>query len=101
LSTHLTIPSSLSKINFNIVHPPTPWSSQWSLCFWLSHQYPTCICLLPNRISVNRTETEDVWDVTLYTPQKISRSFEVTFRFHLHLSSAPPLWEPQLTQNIM
>jgi hypothetical protein len=26
-----TIPSYLSKINFNIVHPPAPWSSQWSL----------------------------------------------------------------------
>jgi hypothetical protein len=28
------------KIHFNIVHPPTSWSSQWSLTFWLSHQYP-------------------------------------------------------------
>ncbi|PNF19261.1 hypothetical protein B7P43_G08019, partial [Cryptotermes secundus] len=25
------IPSYLSKIHSNIVHPPTPWSSQWSL----------------------------------------------------------------------
>jgi hypothetical protein len=40
-------PSHLSKIHFNIVHPPTPWSSQWSLSFWISHQYPTCIPLLP------------------------------------------------------
>jgi hypothetical protein len=24
------IPSYLSKIYFNIVHPPTSWSSQWS-----------------------------------------------------------------------
>jgi hypothetical protein len=23
-------------------------SSQWSLSFWLSHQYPTCIPLLPH-----------------------------------------------------
>jgi hypothetical protein len=37
----------LSKIHFNIVQPPTPWSSQWSLSFWLSHQYPICIPLLP------------------------------------------------------
>jgi hypothetical protein len=28
---------------FSIAHPPTPWSSQWSLSFWLSHQYPICI----------------------------------------------------------
>jgi hypothetical protein len=38
-----TIPSYLSKIHFNIVHPPTSWSSQWSLSFWISHQYPICI----------------------------------------------------------
>jgi hypothetical protein len=35
-----TIPTYPSKIHSNIVHPPTPWSSQWSLSFWLSHQYP-------------------------------------------------------------
>jgi hypothetical protein len=29
-----TIPSYLSKIHFNIVHPPTPWSSQWSLSLY-------------------------------------------------------------------
>jgi hypothetical protein len=28
----------LSKIDFNVVHPPTSWSSQWSPSFWLSHQ---------------------------------------------------------------
>jgi hypothetical protein len=44
-----TIPSYLSKIHFNIVHPPTSWSSQWSLSFWLSHHYPICIPLLPLR----------------------------------------------------
>jgi hypothetical protein len=36
-----TIPSYLS----NVVHAPTSWSSQWSLSFWLSHQYPICIPL--------------------------------------------------------
>jgi hypothetical protein len=35
-----TIPSYISKIHFNIVHPPTSRSSQWSLTFWLPHQYP-------------------------------------------------------------
>jgi hypothetical protein len=29
------IPSYLSKIHFNIVHPPTSWSSQWTLSFWI------------------------------------------------------------------
>jgi hypothetical protein len=43
--TH-TIPSYLSKIHFNIVHAPTSWSFQWSLSFWLSHQYPIWMSLL-------------------------------------------------------
>jgi hypothetical protein len=41
------IPSCLSKIHFNIVHLPTSLSSQWSLSYWISHQYPICIPLLP------------------------------------------------------
>jgi hypothetical protein len=44
-----TIPSYLSKIQFNKVRPPTSWSSPWSPSFWLSHQYPICISLLPIR----------------------------------------------------
>jgi hypothetical protein len=36
-------------IQFNIVHTPTCWSSQWSLSFWLSHQYPICLPILPLR----------------------------------------------------
>jgi hypothetical protein len=42
---------TLSKINCNIVHPPTSWSSQWSLSFYLSHQYPICIPLLTIRVA--------------------------------------------------
>jgi hypothetical protein len=42
-------PTYLSNIHFNIVHLPTSWSSYWSLSFWLSHQYPICIPLLPIR----------------------------------------------------
>jgi hypothetical protein len=42
------ISSYLSKIHFNIAHPPTYRSSQWSLSFWLSHQYPICIPPLPS-----------------------------------------------------
>jgi hypothetical protein len=30
---------SLSKLHFSIVHPPTSWSSQWFLSFWIPHQY--------------------------------------------------------------
>jgi hypothetical protein len=43
-----TIPFYHSKIHFNIVHPPTSWSSWWSLSFWLSHQYPICIPSRPH-----------------------------------------------------
>jgi hypothetical protein len=43
-----TIPSYLSKIHFNIVHPPTSWSSQWFISFWISHQYRICIPFLPH-----------------------------------------------------
>jgi hypothetical protein len=42
-----SIPPHLYKIYLNIVHPPTSWSSQWSISFWFSHQYPTCIHLRP------------------------------------------------------
>jgi hypothetical protein len=45
-----TIPSFLSKIHFNIIHPPASWSSQWSLSFWLPHQYPICI---PRRLLIH------------------------------------------------
>jgi hypothetical protein len=41
-----TIPSYLSKIHFNIVHPSTSWLFQSALSLWLSHQYPICILLL-------------------------------------------------------
>jgi hypothetical protein len=41
-----TIPSYLSKIHFNIVHPLTSWSSQWSLSFWIFHKYTICIPFL-------------------------------------------------------
>jgi hypothetical protein len=44
-----TILSYLSKIDLNIIHPPTSWSSFWSLSFWLSHQHPICIRLIPIR----------------------------------------------------
>jgi hypothetical protein len=40
------IPSYLSKIHFDIVHPPMSWSSQWSLSVWLPHQYSIRIPVL-------------------------------------------------------
>jgi hypothetical protein len=43
-----TVPTYVSKIHFIIVHSHTFWSSQWSLSFWPSHQYPICMSLLPH-----------------------------------------------------
>jgi hypothetical protein len=42
-----TTPSYLSKINVNILHLTTSFSSKWTLSFWLSHQYPIFILLFP------------------------------------------------------
>jgi glucose-6-phosphate-specific signal transduction histidine kinase len=44
-----TTPFYFSKIHFNSIHAPTSWSFKWSLSFWLSHQNPVCILLLPFR----------------------------------------------------
>jgi hypothetical protein len=45
-----TTPSYFSKIHFNIIHPPTSKSSYWYLSFWLPHQNPLCIPLLPSQV---------------------------------------------------
>jgi hypothetical protein len=46
-SVHPT-PSYLFKIQFNIIHSPTPWSSSWSFSIWSSQQYHICIPPLPH-----------------------------------------------------
>jgi hypothetical protein len=43
------IPFYVSEIHFNIVHPPTSLSSQWTLSFWLSHQYLYAFLFSPIR----------------------------------------------------
>jgi hypothetical protein len=43
-----TTPSYFYKIHFNIILPPMSRSSSWSRFFWLSHQNPVCIPLLPH-----------------------------------------------------
>ena len=47
----ISVQPYFSKIHFNIVHPPTTWSSQWSLSFWLSHQYPISFPLFHIRVT--------------------------------------------------
>jgi hypothetical protein len=49
INTIHTISSDLSKIHFNIVHPPTSSPSQLSLSFWVSHQYPIWFFFVPIR----------------------------------------------------
>jgi hypothetical protein len=39
---------SLSKFRLNIILPPTSCCSQWTVSFWFSHQYPSCIPLQPH-----------------------------------------------------
>jgi hypothetical protein len=41
-----TPPANLPKIHSDPILPSTPWSSKWSLSFWLSHQNPVHIPLL-------------------------------------------------------
>jgi hypothetical protein len=41
-----TLQANLPKIHFDPIFPPTPWSSKWSLSFWLSHQNLVHFCLL-------------------------------------------------------
>jgi hypothetical protein len=44
-----TISPYISKIHFNMFYPPTCWSSQWSLSFWLSHNILYAFLLFPIR----------------------------------------------------
>jgi hypothetical protein len=66
-----TILSYLSKIRFNIVHPPTSWSSQRSLSFWLFHRCPICIPLLQNSCYMPRPSHPSRLDHSKYTWRRV------------------------------
>jgi hypothetical protein len=68
---HYNIPSCLSKIHVSIVHPPTSWSSQWSLYFWLSHQYPICIHREPHSCYMPRQSHPPWLDHSNYTWRRV------------------------------
>jgi hypothetical protein len=70
-----TIPSYLFKIHFNIVHSFTSWSSKWYLSFWLSHQHPICIPLLPHLCYMPCT-SHPPWD-SKPSGEKILELFDV------------------------
>jgi hypothetical protein len=59
------------KIHFDIVHTPTSWSSQWSLSFWLSHQYSTSIPLLPYSCYMPRQSNPSWLDHSNYTWRRV------------------------------
>jgi hypothetical protein len=59
--------SYLSKIHFNIVNPPTSWSSQWSLSVWLSYQYPIFIPLRSHSCYMPRPFNPPCLDQCNYT----------------------------------
>jgi hypothetical protein len=71
------------KIHFNIVHPPTPWSSQWSLppiSYMHSSPPPLMLHALPISSSSTRSfeiilEVYKLW--TLYT--HISKTFDISY----------------------
>jgi hypothetical protein len=59
------------QIHFNIVHPPTSWSSQWSPSFWHSHQYPICIPLRPHSCYVPCPSHPPCLDHSNYTWRRV------------------------------
>ena len=38
-----TLPPHILKVHFNIILPPMPMSSKWSLSFKFNHQNPVCL----------------------------------------------------------
>jgi hypothetical protein len=60
-----SIPSYLSKIHFNTANPPTSWSSQWSLTFWL-FKYTICIPLRPFVLHALPISSFLTWSFWLY-----------------------------------
>jgi hypothetical protein len=73
-----TIPSYISRTHFHIVHPPTSWSSQWSLSFWLSHQNPIC-------------------SFTPFVLHALPISFSLTWSFYLYFEKSTSYEAPHYT----
>jgi hypothetical protein len=66
-----TISSYLSMIHFNIAHTLTSWSPKWSLSFWISHQYPICIPVLPHSGYMPRPSHISSLDHSNYTWRRV------------------------------
>jgi hypothetical protein len=94
-----TTPFYLSKIRFNIVHPPMSWSSQWSFSFWLSHQHPNLHCSSPHSCYIPcpshppwldycnyiwRRETINWTWILLVTGNEVMVVFVVTMKCRFH-----------------
>jgi hypothetical protein len=95
-----SMPSYLSKIHFNIVHSSTYWSCQWSLSFWLSHQYPTYIPLPPHSCHMPRPSHPSWLEYSHYTWRRVRVIFHASYRsvfFNLSAPAAHPNLPDKLT----
>jgi hypothetical protein len=91
-------PSYLSKIHFNIVHPLTSWSSQWYLSFWISHQYPIYVPLLPHSCYMSCPSHYPWLDHSNYTWRRVQVMTHLIMQFSptsCHFSSLRFKYSPQ------
>jgi hypothetical protein len=88
--------SILSKIHFDTVDPPMSWSSQWSLSFWLSHQYPISIPLLPHSCYMSRPSHPSWLDHSNYTWRRVQVMKLLIMQFSPISCHFIPLWSKYL-----
>jgi hypothetical protein len=69
--SNLHSPANLPKIHSDTILPSTPWSSKWSLSFWLSHQNPEHIPLL----SVASMKNTIFWDIAPCSLVQVDQRF--------------------------
>jgi hypothetical protein len=96
-----TIPSYLSKIHFDIVHPPTSWSSQWSLSFWLSNQYSICTPLHPYSCYMARPSHPSWLDYSHYTWRRVQVTKLLIMQFSPTSCLRPPVSSSLFGPNIL
>jgi hypothetical protein len=95
------IPSYLSKMHFNIVHPLTSWSSQWSLSFWLSHKYPISIPILPHSCYMPRPYHSLSLDHSNYTWRRVQVMKLLIMQFSPMSCHFIPLWSKYSPQHLV
>jgi hypothetical protein len=71
------------------------WSSQWSLTFWISHQYPICIPLLPHLYYVPCSSQHPWLDHSNYSCRRVQVSSS------LYTFLQPPVTSSLFSPNIL